>query len=62
MQNIEFTRDFRVTIIDSLQSIEKLISYDDHVEFCHLAELIEQDVDFLLARLSHSENERFSEG
>lgn len=62
MQDIEFTRDFRVTIIDNLQSIEKLIPNDDLEEFSHLAELIEQDVDFLLARLSHSENERFSEG
>lgn len=62
MQEIEFTRDFRLTIIDNLQSIEKLISDDDHAEFSHLAELIEQDIDFLLARLSHSENERFNEG
>lgn len=61
MQDIEFTKDFRLSVIENLQSIEKLISDDDHAEFSHLAELIEQDVDFLLARLSHSENERFSE-
>lgn len=62
MQGIEFTKDFRLSVIENLQSIEKLISDDDHAEFSYLADLIEHDVDFLLARLSHSENERFSEG
>ena len=62
MPNIETVKDFRLSVIQHLKSIESLISdEDDLVEYTYLAGLIEMDFDYLLSRLRHSENERFSE-
>lgn len=62
MKDIEATKDFKISVIEHLKSIESLISdEDDLVEYTYLAGLIECDFDYLLSRLSHSEKERFSE-
>ena len=57
----EPARDFRLSVVENLKSIERFISDDDLVAFTFHAGLIESDVDYLLSRLSHSENERFND-
>lgn len=54
-------KDFRLSVIENLKSIEGLIPEDDLATFTFFAGLIESDVDHLLSRLRHSESERFSE-
>lgn len=61
MKNIEVTKYFKLSVIEYLESIDNLISYDDHDEFEYYADLIVEDFDYLLDRLRHSEKERFNE-
>ena len=57
----EPARDFRLSVVENLKSIERFVSDYDMVAFTFHAGLIESDVDYLLSRLNHSESERFKD-
>lgn len=61
MKDTEAAKDFRLSVVENLKSIERFVSDYDMVAFTFHAGLIESDVDYLLSRLSHSESERFGE-